>query len=46
MENDLESLSTKEWNLHLSLLGHSQNSIELESLVEKKLRSSLSMAVV
>ena len=33
---DLESLSTLWWSFHLSLLGHSQNSIELESLVMKK----------
>ena len=41
---DLESLSTSWWSFHLSLLGHSQNSIELESLAEKKFRRMLRIA--
>ena len=42
--NDLESLSTSLWNLHLRRLGHSQNSMELSWLLLKKSHSSLRMA--
>ena len=42
--NDLESLSTLRWSFHLSLLGHSQNSIELELLAVKKVRRLLRIA--
>ena len=41
---DLESLSTAWWSFHLSLLGHFQNSIELESLVMKKFQRLLRIA--
>ena len=41
---DLESLSTSWWSFHLSLLGHSQNSIELESLAMKKFQRLLRIA--
>ena len=42
--NNLESLSTSLWNLHLRQLGHSQNSMELSWLLLKKSCSSLRMA--
>ena len=42
--NDLESLPTSLWNLHLRWLGHSQNSMELSWLLLKKSRNSLRMA--
>ena len=41
---DFESLSMSWWSLHLSLLGHSQNSIEFDSLDEKKVCNLLSIA--
>ena len=42
--NNLESLLTSLWNLHLRQLGHSQNSMELSWLLLKKSCSSLRMA--
>ena len=42
--NDLESLSTSLWNLHLRWLGHSQNLMELSWLLLKKRCSLLRMA--
>ena len=42
--NDLVSLSTSLWNLHLRRLGHSQNSMELLWLLLKKSRNLLRMA--
>ena len=42
--NDLESLSTSLWNLHLRQLGHSQNSMELFWFLLKKSRNLLRMA--
>ena len=42
--NNLESLSTSLWNLHLRWLGHSQNSMELSWLLLKKSHSLLKMA--
>ena len=43
-KNDFESLSTSWWNLYLSLLGHSQNSIEFDLLDEKNVHNSWSIA--
>ena len=45
-EKDLESLSMSWWNFHLSLLGHSQNSIMEEGLDEKRVRNSLRIAAM
>ena len=42
--NNLESLLTSLWNLHLRQLGHSQNSMELSCLLLKKSHNSLRMA--
>ena len=41
--NDLESLSTSLWNLHLRQLEHFQNSVELTWLLLKKSHNSLRM---
>ena len=43
---DLESLSTLWWNLHLRLLGHSQNSMELAWLELKNFHNSRRIAAV
>ena len=43
-DKDLESLSASSWNLHLILLGHSQNSMEFDSLELKNFHNLLRIA--